>query len=570
MQSIKRGLHIETGEGRLVVLFLIHSFCNGITIGFMGASISALFLMRYTASDLPVMYIVSTSATFLTGLAYHRLSQHIPFRRLLSFNLGYSFLLILSLTMLHRFVDAPFPALLLAASFELIWVMNSLEFWGLAGKLLDVQQAKRLYGIFGAGEVVAIILSGMLIPFVVPLIGTANLLFIALGGTGASWLMMRIITHRYADSVMQTTTTPIESTTQPARIFNSRYAIMVFALVGLAVSTLYILDTAFYEQASRLYPTEESLASFLGIFFSLAGILQLLSRAVFTGRLLKRYGVMVGLMIFPILLIIGAVGVFIGVGVGDMMLIAWAVIAMKWLDRGLRYTHNQSAILVLYQPFPINQRVPMQTIAEGNVEPVAGFIVGLSLLFMTTGLGFGTVELMLLLSVICLVWFMIIVALRKPYVETIVQTLTMHRITATDSALVEVVVLDAQELPHIPNPDSEAIQQNIIQEAERALTFLESEVETSQVAYQTKIRHAKENILHLLAKLIHPPQLIHEIEHHIFVPEKERRAYAQEALELLLMPPLKNVVMPLFEDLPIDEQATKLRDALERIWFDEV
>jgi hypothetical protein len=558
-QPIKHALHIHDGEGRLVAYLLLHSFCNGITIGFMGASISALFLMRYTAADLPLMYIVSTSMIFFTGIIYHRLSKKLRFRRLLTANLCYSFSLILTLTLAYRTLDVPFPALLLAASFELIWVMNSLEFWGLTGKLFDVRQAKRLYGVVGAGEVVAIILSGFMIPFIVPIIGTANLLFIALMGTSLSLVMMRTITHRYADRLSYQPVikndTPLEPASRSDRS-HRQYVFLIFALVGLTVSTLYIVDTAFYDQASQLYPDEASLASFLGLFFSVAGILQLVSRTIITGRLLKRYGVMIGLLVFPSLLILGGIGVLIGAGIGDAMLIAGAVILMKWVDRGLRYTLNQSTILILYQPLPTDQRVPVQARAESNIEAVAGFSVGIFLLFLTSTIGFGTVELILLMIVVCALWITIVWLIRKPYVTMLVQTLTFQRVTTTDTTLMPMIIPTEDAFLPIEVLDADAVHLTIMAEVETALLYLE----TGQA---DKLHDTKRRILRLLVHIIHPPALILEIEQHILLPMKERRAYALEALEMLLMSPIKGVIMPLYEDLPPHEQGKKLREALK-------
>lgn len=561
-QKMKQLLNIQAGEGRMVLFFLAHSFCNGITIGFMGAATSALFLTRYTPADLPLMYIVATTMTFLTGLAYHPLSRRLPIKRLLTMNLSYSFMLILTFTIAYLWINDPFPALFLAASFDLIWVMNSLEFWGLAGKILDVRQAKRLYGLLGAGEVMAIILSGFTIPFIVPIIRTEGLLFIALGGTGLSFLMMRYITHRYAvflhrPDVVMVADSPVEPQTDP-RVTQGRYILLIFALVSLAISTLYVVDTAFYQQASFLYPTEESLASFLGVFFSVAGILQLASRTVITGRLLKRYGVMMGLLIFPALLGIFGVVVLVGVSIGEALIVAWAVILMKWVDRGLRYTLNQSTVLILYQPLPTHQRVPVQTRVESNVEAVAGFSIGILLLILTSQFDFGTLQLVILVLVICVLWIGIVLSIRRPYVMTLVQTLTFERVNdpthTTTQALTVMVDADAE----LDDSDIESVHQNIITEAENALHLLEK----GDIA---DIQPIKRRILHLVALLVHPAELIFEIEQHIFLPVKERRAYALEALEMLLMSPIKGVVLPLFEDVSYTEQTDKLREALARI-----
>lgn len=546
----------------MVLFFFTHSFFNGITIGFMGAAVSALFLTRYTPADLPLAYITATAMTFLTGMIYHPLSHRLPLKRLLTVNLSYSFMLILVFTLAYIWIKEPFPALFLTASFDLIWVMHSLEFWGLAGKILDVRQAKRLYGLLGTGEVLAIIISGFIIPFVVPIIHTEGLLFIALGGVGASFVMMRYIAHRYAvflnrpDMVMMTDNAP--ALQQDTSVSYRQYILLIFALVSLAVSTLYMIETAFYEQAAFLYPNEEALASFLGVFFSVAGILQLVSRMVITGQLLNRYGVMMGLLIFPILLVVCGVMVLIGIAIGEALIVAWAVIFMKWVDRGLRYTLNQSTILILYQPLPTHQRVPVQTRVESHVEALAGFGVGTLLLILTNQFNFGTYQLVILMLAICAVWIAIILLIRRPYVMTLVQTLTFERVkdptNNTTHEFKPIIAPDADwdEL------DVETVHQNIIAEAEHALSLLEQ-------GNLADVQPIKRRILHLLAVLVHPAELILEIEQHIFLPIKERRAYALEALDMLLASPIRPIVLPLFEELSHAEQIDKLREALARL-----
>ncbi|PJF29200.1 MAG: hypothetical protein CUN52_09605, partial [Phototrophicales bacterium] len=503
--QIKQALHIQTGEGHMVLLFVAHSFFNGITIGFMGAAVSALFLTRYTASDLPLVYIVATVITFITGLVYHPLSHRLPLRRLLVVNRTYTFVLLLLFTIAFLAINAPFPALMLAAIFDLIWVMNSLGFWGLAGKILDVRQAKRLYGLLGAGEVLAIILSGFVIPFIVPIIRTEGLLFIAMAGVALSFAMMWYITHRYAVFLIQPDVVLVaDKPDVEMPITQGRYIFLIFVLVSLAVSTLYVVDTAFYQQVEVLYPDENELASFLGIFFSVAGILQLASRMVITGRLLSRYGVMMGLIVFPALLILFGVAVLIGVGIGEALIVAWAVILMKWVDRGLRYTLNQSTILVLYQPLPTHQRVPVQTRVESNVEAVAGFAIGTLLLILTSQFNFGTLELVILTLVICVLWIGIVLLIRKPYVMTLVQTLTFERInnpvhptTSTETMPVIDDILTAQDV------DVEQVQQTIITHAQTALAQLEK-------GAISDLHITKTRILRLVALLVHPSELVYE------------------------------------------------------------
>ena len=69
--------------------------------------------------------------------------------------------------------------MILPVWYEVEWVLLNLEFWGLAGNLMNVRQGKRLFGLIGAGELIAGSILGLMSPGLVAVIGTPNLLLIS-------------------------------------------------------------------------------------------------------------------------------------------------------------------------------------------------------------------------------------------------------------------------------------------------------------------------------------------------------------------------------------------------------
>src|ERR687887_784882 len=59
---------------------------------------------------------------------------------------------------------------------RVLMVLTNLVFWGLAERLFNVRQGKRLFSLIGSGELAASILGGFATPLVVPVLGTHNLL----------------------------------------------------------------------------------------------------------------------------------------------------------------------------------------------------------------------------------------------------------------------------------------------------------------------------------------------------------------------------------------------------------
>jgi len=55
---------------------------------------------------------------------------------------------------------AGWPVAALMIWFEVVWALTSLEFWGLAGRLMNLRQGKRLFGLIGSGDMVATVIGG--------------------------------------------------------------------------------------------------------------------------------------------------------------------------------------------------------------------------------------------------------------------------------------------------------------------------------------------------------------------------------------------------------------------------
>src|SRR4029453_5565943 len=62
---------------------------------------------------------------------------------------------------------------------ELEYSLINLQLWSLAGRLLNVQQAKRLFGVVGSGALLSGGFAGLLSPVFIRFIGTENLLLLS-------------------------------------------------------------------------------------------------------------------------------------------------------------------------------------------------------------------------------------------------------------------------------------------------------------------------------------------------------------------------------------------------------
>ena len=416
---------------------LLHSMGVGITRVFTYSATSALFLSRYDASKLPYVYVIAAVVTSLFGLSYGWLGDRVRFRRLLSMNLGFTLGMFLLLRGLLELTDAPWPTLVAAVWTELLWALVHLEFWGLAGRLLDVRQAKRLFGLIGAGETSAAILGGVVLGPLVGVIGTPNLLLVAALGTTFSLLAYRRLAAVYSDRLEVSGEEPDHADLghAPRERTSSKvarqYVRLVYAAVALSFTSFFFVDMAFLTESSTKFPDEDQLAAFLGPFAAAANTGVFIVRAFLTGPTLSRYGLTAGLLALPILVGLGSAGVVASasLGAGAWMVFVF-IVGTRLVDDSLRESIDTSSVLLLYQPLSPENRNRTMAVTEGIISPLAGGAAGLCLLLLDRLMGLDAVRICGFVLSLAFAWVALVLALRSSYLKVLLEALGRRRLTA--------------------------------------------------------------------------------------------------------------------------------------------
>ena len=155
---------IRPGEGRALALGLAATFCLGAGLLFLYAASRAVFLAAYPSSDLPYVYIGVALGTVAMWLLFTLFERRLSPEALA---VGTLALLCASLAGLRLWLasdPAGWSALILAVWFDVAYILSGLAFWGLANSVFDLAQAKRLFGLMGAGEFLAVCLAGLATP----------------------------------------------------------------------------------------------------------------------------------------------------------------------------------------------------------------------------------------------------------------------------------------------------------------------------------------------------------------------------------------------------------------------
>jgi hypothetical protein len=195
-------LGIESDEearvGRLTALYAI--LVLGVV--FVETIAFTLFIREFGSQSLPYAYIATAVLAPLAAFGFLRMGRRVSFQRLLIINVTF---LIIGCTVFWMSLLSPaahWAILLLPAWFQTQIILVNLAVWPLAGRLFDVRQSKRLFGLIGTGTWIANIVGGFVVAPLVALFGTDQMLLIAAIVTAFGlWLMQTILrTELPADS----------------------------------------------------------------------------------------------------------------------------------------------------------------------------------------------------------------------------------------------------------------------------------------------------------------------------------------------------------------------------------
>jgi len=394
-ERIQAWLDIRPGEGRSTSLMLLHSFFTGASTVFFETAASALFLAHYDASLLPYVYLLAAIVSIVAGLGYTRAREQVAFAPLmigtLVLMLGMTCVLRLGLSL----AEAGWLIFAMMIAYRLLSMLTDLEYWAVAARLYDVRQSKRLFGLVGSGEVAARVVGSFSVPLLVSTLGVLNLLWISASALGACLALLVLILHRFPE-VGSRGGEEVESAESRKRrtlrsLWSSPYLRAIFLLSFFAVLGKYFVDFAFLSEMQTRWHEVETLASFFGIFSGVTQVVNLGIRVLVSGRLLNRFGILVGLLVLPAAHFLCTLAILAVAAVPIPAGVFWLAIGNQGLYKTLKHPVDNPSFKVLYQPLPRRERLAAQIGVEVIVTPIAiGLAAALMILFSRPSLATTT------------------------------------------------------------------------------------------------------------------------------------------------------------------------------------
>ncbi|OGR11900.1 MAG: hypothetical protein A2341_15240 [Deltaproteobacteria bacterium RIFOXYB12_FULL_58_9] len=336
-----------------------------------------------------------------------------------------------------------------------------IQFWAFINEIFNSRQAKRVFAIIGGGGVIANIIFGLGISRAVKSLGTENLLYVLCGCLFASFIFVILLGREARPELKAAQERKAPAGTKgakqkaplPQKVFASRH----IQLIALVIVLTYLVSTLVDYQFQVIVGEEilggegilakDARSEFFGLFFGITGILGGFVQFFVTARLLERFGVAVALLLLPVFMLMGSMGVVV-IGLLGPATVASAIklftaSTTKGSEVVLRYTVNDTTLQLLYLPLPAQTRGRAKTIIDGILKPlsigVAGLILALlvgqleKLVGWDLGFNVGVYEIGWVVAGALALWIITLLGLRREYLKSLVQTLQRRRLNLADA-----------------------------------------------------------------------------------------------------------------------------------------
>ncbi|HEY8398246.1 MAG TPA: Npt1/Npt2 family nucleotide transporter [Flavihumibacter sp.] len=393
--------------------------------------------------------IISALLLWLTGFVYTVLEHHIPFKK---FNEG--IILFMAGTMLlvrigSTMITENWLYYVSLAWFYVLYLLNSLEFWGIASKLFNIRQSKRLFGVVSSGDIPAKFIGYTLALVFVPYTGTLNLLFLG--------VISMLISVPFYRSIARSEPVHFEDSHEPHAVhhsehpirnlyktFTSSTIIRRIAIISLLASACIILvNYGFYAKIKESYQNDIELAKFIAFFMAGLRIAAMITKTIFTSRLTTNLGVQRSLFITPLVLL-GLVGIIIGLGLvqKDERSLFYIFGASSIAVDVMRTSINSPVLLTVMQPLPVHDRLRAHTLIKGIMDPFATLFSGILLIALFNF--YGEINLLTIcytLIILAIAWIIGIIYVNREYLNMLVATISSRYFSQEDFTLNDPVTL---------------------------------------------------------------------------------------------------------------------------------
>ncbi|WP_281885265.1 Npt1/Npt2 family nucleotide transporter [Paenibacillus sp. YYML68] len=400
-----------------------------------------LFLSRFDHASLSAMYLPQALMMIAAGFVFQRVTAKVRVEALLPWLIPCIAALVLAGRLAAGFeLRWSFPVLYIAVDvFNFLMIVC---FWQLATGIMDQRKAKRMIGFVGAGGIAGAITSGFGMKAILPLIGTANLLLVYAAFQLLALLLMLVLRARgararsYEADAGRASASSVQSVKPKSRskqeMLSQAPHLRAFAVLSAALIIALTLIDYQFKAIIREELQNDALASFMGSFYGLSGIVALLVQLLVSGWVLSRFGMMTALLVFPVLLLVGSSGLL-------LLPVLTVAVLVKGSDKVVGDTIHSSVNQLIMFPIAPEWRGPAKGWMDGVVRNGAKGLAALVLL--ATGSLLAPAQLSYIVLLLLVIAIAAGLRVKPAYMKTL--TASLARGTPEDDSESSPLMLDA-------------------------------------------------------------------------------------------------------------------------------
>jgi ATP/ADP translocase len=428
---LRRLMGIEPGEESLISLLLSQSVFIGIFFGTFDISAHSFFLSVFDEKMMARGYVLSGLAGIILTSLYTRLQARIRFSSFAVMNLVFVTLLTFILWALLR-VNPSGPVIwLVFILFGPLNILAMLGFWGTAGRLFNLRQGKRLFGIVDTGLIMGMILSSYAVPVLMAVsFKPHNILLIsASAALGSAVIQVMARPHFRKETEGNEGMNALPGKRKPvlSLVRHDRYIRTMAVFIALSVMTAFFIQYSFMAVTRAQYPAESDMARFLGLFTGSMMAFTMLIKIFVFSFLIRNYGLRTCLALSPVLIVVLTfVAVALGLvkgftpAAGFGFILFFIILALsRFFSKALKDSIESPSLKVIYQTLGEDIRYGVQSTMDGTVNEIAALVSGLLLAGMGIPAFISLIYFPIVLLLIAGLWILIAMRLYSLYRDSI-------------------------------------------------------------------------------------------------------------------------------------------------------
>ena len=379
-------LMVRPDEKANVWLLFLHHFFQSIGIALFYVAASTIFLYNHDVTYLAQTYIYSAIVLLIIGRIYasgeHRFSSA-------DFMMMVGIFVLISVILLYlgiRLSDGVWMAVVIMVWYRVLYLLCSLEFWGMTSLMFNVRQGKRLFSLISVGDVLPKVLAYSSLRFLIDVIGLDWIIPVAGFCFLISLFILRLIIKEMPKELVEQQDEQREaviSTSFLSQFFKNELIIAMAGTAFLVVVAVTFIEYTFLSTVRPGHHSEVDFAKYISTFFTIIYAAIIIIKIFFSSRLIKELGIKTNLMILPsTLLMVSLIIAFMPDVTTDHKRVIFLFTTMMVISEVLKRSLHEPIFLTLFQPLTKRLRLHGHTVVKGLVEPLALGVVGLILLWI--------------------------------------------------------------------------------------------------------------------------------------------------------------------------------------------